>query len=129
MTTENIEQPKTDFILTEEQTMLRDTAKQFFSEQVPISNLRKLRDEDNADGIDRDVWKQAAELGLSRYSYSRSLWWNRLWHDWYGLVMEEAGRTLAATPLFSSSILSTLILLEAASEDQKQANPSSHCRW
>ena len=64
MTTENMEQPKTDFILSEEQTMLRDTAKQFFSEQVPISNLRKLRDEGSADGIDRDVWKQAAELGL-----------------------------------------------------------------
>ena len=45
MTTENTEQPKTDFILSEEQIMLRDTAKQFFSEQVPISNLRKLRDE------------------------------------------------------------------------------------
>ena len=62
MTTENTEQPKTDFILSEEQTMLRDTAKQFFSEQVPISNLRKLRDEESVDGIDREVWKQAAEF-------------------------------------------------------------------
>lgn len=121
MTTENIEQPKTDFILTEEQTMLRDTAKQFFSEQVPISNLRKLRDEDNADGIDRDVWKQAAELGLAGILIPEAYGGTDFGMTGMGLVMEEAGRTLAATPLFSSSILSTLILLEAASEDQKQA--------
>ena len=29
------------FVL-EEQTMLRDMAKQFFSEQVPVTNLRQL---------------------------------------------------------------------------------------
>ena len=121
MTTENTEQPKTDFILSEEQTMLRDTAKQFFSEQVPISNLRKLRDEDSEDGIDREVWKQAAELGLAGILIPEAYGGTDFGVTGMGLVMEEAGRTLAATPLFSSSILSTLILLEAASEDQRQA--------
>ena len=121
MTTENTEQPKTDFILSEEQTMLRDTAKQFFSEQVPISNLRKLRDEESVDGIDREVWKQAAELGLAGILIPEVYGGTDFGVTGMGLVMEEAGRTLAATPLFSSSILSTLILLEAASEGQKQA--------
>ena len=121
MTTENTEQPNTDFILSEEQTMLRDTAKQFFSEQVPISNLRKLRDEESEDGIDREVWKQAAELGLAGILIPEAYGGTDFGVTGMGLVMEEAGRTLAATPLFSSSILSTLILLEAASEDQKQA--------
>ena len=121
MTTANTEQPKTDFILSEEQTMLRDTAKQFFSEQVPISNLRKLRDEESEDGIDREVWKQAAELGLAGILIPEAYGGTDFGVTGMGLVMEEAGRTLAATPLFSSSILSTLILLEAASENQKQA--------
>ena len=121
MTTANTEQPKTDFILSEEQTMLRDTAKQFFSEQVPISNLRKLRDEESVDGIDREVWKQAAELGLAGILIPEAYGGTDFGVTGMGLVMEEAGRTLAATPLFSSSILSTLILLEAASENQKQA--------
>ena len=121
MTTANTEQPKTDFILSEEQTILRDTAKQFFSEQVPISNLRKLRDEESVDGIDREVWKQAAELGLAGILIPEAYGGTDFGVTGMGLVMEEAGRTLAATPLFSSSILSTLILLEAASENQKQA--------
>jgi len=121
MTTANTEQPKTDFILSEEQTMLRDTAKQFFSEQVPISDLRKLRDEESVDGIDREVWKQAAELGLAGILIPEAYGGTDFGVTGMGLVMEEAGRTLAATPLFSSSILSTLILLEAASENQKQA--------
>ena len=105
MTTENIEQPKTDFILSEEQMMLRDTAKQFFSEQVPISNLRKLRDEESADGIDREVWKQASELGLAGILIPEAYGGTDFGITGMGLVMEEAGRTLAATPLFSSSIL------------------------
>ena len=53
------------FVLTEEQTMLRDMAKDFFTEQVPVANLRKLRDEESADGYDKDVWKQIVELGFA----------------------------------------------------------------
>ncbi|GIR09757.1 MAG: hypothetical protein CM15mP21_0190 [Hyphomicrobiales bacterium] len=53
------------FVLSEEQTMLRDMAKQFFSEQVPVTNLRQLRDDSSEDGFDRDVWKQIVELGFA----------------------------------------------------------------
>lgn len=113
--------PKTDFILSEEHLMLRDTAKQFFSEQAPVGNLRRLRDEENADGIDREVWQQAAALGLAGILIPEAYGGTDFGITGMGLVMEEAGRTLAATPLFSSSILSALVLLEAASEAQKQA--------
>ena len=40
-------------VLTEEQTMLRDMAKDFFTEQVPVTNLRKLRDEEDDLGYDK----------------------------------------------------------------------------
>ena len=39
-------------VLTEEQQLLRDTATQFFQKNVPIANLRKLRDSKSADGYD-----------------------------------------------------------------------------
>ena len=32
-------------VLTEEQTLLKETASQFFQEKLPVANLRKLRDE------------------------------------------------------------------------------------
>ena len=53
------------FVLSEEQNMLRDMAKQFFSEQVPVKNLRQLRDDGSEIGFDRDVWKQIVELGFA----------------------------------------------------------------
>ncbi len=46
-------------ILNEEQTMLKDSAKDFCTNNTPIAQLRKLRDEANADGFDRDSWKSA----------------------------------------------------------------------
>ena len=52
-------------ILNEEQNMLKDTAKAFCGTNAPISQLRKLRDEDSADGFDRDTWAKMVELGWS----------------------------------------------------------------
>ena len=34
-------------VLTEEQTRLRDMAKDFCTEQVPVTNVRKLRDDED----------------------------------------------------------------------------------
>ena len=51
-------------VLTEEQTMLRDMAKDFFTEQVPVTNLRKLRDDEDELGYDKAVWTQIVELGF-----------------------------------------------------------------
>ncbi|MCH1542010.1 MAG: acyl-CoA dehydrogenase family protein, partial [Alphaproteobacteria bacterium] len=52
-------------VLTEEQTMLRDMAKDFFTEQVPVTNLRKLRDDEDELGYDKAVWAQIVELGFA----------------------------------------------------------------
>jgi hypothetical protein len=50
-------------ILNDEQNMLKDTAKEFCAKSAPIAQLRKLRDEDNADGFDRGTWAKMVELG------------------------------------------------------------------
>ena len=52
-------------VLSEEQTMLLDMAKDFFSEQVPVTNLRKLRDDEDENGYDKAVWQQIVELGFA----------------------------------------------------------------
>ena len=52
-------------VLTEEQTMLRDMAKDFFTEQVPVTNLRKLRDEEDDLGYDKEVWAKFVVLGFA----------------------------------------------------------------
>ena len=51
-------------ILTEEQTMLRDSARSFLAENAPVSQLRRLRDTNDPVGFSRELWKQMAELDL-----------------------------------------------------------------
>ncbi|CAI8375641.1 MAG TPA: acyl-CoA dehydrogenase [Rhodobiaceae bacterium] len=108
------------FVLSEEQTMLRDMAKQFFSEQVPVTNLRKLRDDESDDGFDRDVWKQIVELGFAGILIPEDLGGTGFGPMGIGIVMQEAGRTLAASPLYSTAILGAGMIMAAGSESQKK---------
>ena len=108
------------FVLSEEQTMLRDMAKQFFSEQVPVTNLRQLRDDVSEDGFDRDVWKQIVELGFAGILIPEEMGGTGFGPMGIGIVMQEAGRTLAASPLYSTAVLGAGMIMAAGSENQKK---------
>ena len=108
------------FVLSEEQTMLRDMAKQFFSEQVPVTNLRQLRDDGSEDGFDRDVWKQIVELGFAGILIPEEMGGTGFGPMGVGIVMQEAGRTLAASPLYSTAVLGAGMIMAAGSENQKK---------
>ena len=108
------------FVLSEEQTMLRDMAKQFFSEQVPVTNLRQLRDDGSEDGFDRDVWKQIVELGFAGILIPEEMGGTGFGPMGVGIVMQEAGRTLAASPLYSTAVLGAGMILATGSENQKK---------
>ncbi|HAT08535.1 MAG TPA: acyl-CoA dehydrogenase [Rhodobiaceae bacterium] len=106
-------------VLTEEQKMLRDMAKDFFTEQVPVSNLRKLRDGEDNLGYDKDVWTQIVELGFAGILIPEEQGGTGFGPMGLGIVMTEAGRTLAATPLYSTALLGAGLILAAGSETQK----------
>ena len=89
-------------ILNEEQNMLKDSAKDFCSNSAPIDQLRKLRDEDNADGFDRATWKSMVELGWAGIPWSEEHGGLAFGYKGLGVVTEETGRTLTASPLFST---------------------------
>ena len=50
-------------VLNEEQRLLKDTAKDFLSANMPVEALRKLRDSDDEMGYSREHWQQMCELG------------------------------------------------------------------
>ena len=50
-------------VLNEDQNMLKDSAKNFCSDNTPITQLRRLRDDKDESGFDRDTWRQMVELG------------------------------------------------------------------
>ena len=108
-------------ILNEEQTMLKDSAKDFCSNSAPIAQLRTLRDEENQDGFDRDTWGAMVELGWAAIPWAEEHGGLAFGYKGLGVVTEETGRTLAASPLFASVWVGGTIINLGGSDEQKGA--------
>ena len=109
-------------VLTEEQGMLRDSARAFLADNAPVSQLRQLRDTRDKDGFSRTLWKQFAEMGFTGVLIPESHGGLGLGLVEAGVVMEEIGRNLSATPFLASSVVAATALMLAGSDAQKQAH-------
>ena len=108
-------------ILSDEQTMLKDTAKEFCANNAPIDQLRKLRDSDSADGFDRDTWGKMAELGWAGIPFPEEHGGLAFGYKGLGVVTEETGRTLAASPLYATVWIGGTLVNLGGSSAQKNA--------
>ena len=100
-------------ILTEEQTMLRDSARSFLVENAPVSALRRLRDTNDATGYSRELWSRFAEMGYTGILVPEAQGGLGLGHVEAGVVMEEIGRHLSASPFFASSVVAATAIRHA----------------
>ena len=91
--------------LTDEQQMLRDTARDFVAEHAPVSHMRALRDANDATGFSRDLWKQFAELGLTGITIPESHGGIGMGATEAALVLEEIGRNLTPSPFLATAIV------------------------
>ena len=107
-------------VLNEEQRLLQDTAKDFLSKYAPVTSLRKLRDEHDPIGYAPDLWVQMTEMGWASVILPEAYGGLEFGFLGLGVVMEETGRTLAASPLFASAVVGASALLLGGSEEQKQ---------
>jgi alkylation response protein AidB-like acyl-CoA dehydrogenase len=106
-------------VLTEEQSMLRDSARGLISDKAPLSHLRQLRDSKDATGFSRDLWKAFAEMGLSGLLVPEAFGGSGLGCVEAGVVMEEIGRTLMPSPFLATAVLAASALTRGGSEAQK----------
>jgi acyl-CoA dehydrogenase len=81
-------------VLTEDQTMLRDSARGFIGDKSPIAQLRKLRDDRDPTGYSRELWRGFAEMGFAGVLIDEAHGGSGLGHVEAGVVMEEIGRHL-----------------------------------
>jgi len=107
-------------VFSEEQTMLRDAAKAWAQEKSPVTALRKLRDAGNPDGFDRAVWREMAEMGWAGILIPEEYGGTGLGHLTLGIVLEETGRTLTASPLLSTALIAAGALALGGSDAQKR---------
>jgi alkylation response protein AidB-like acyl-CoA dehydrogenase len=106
-------------ILNEEQSMLRDSARDFVRDQGQVTVLRKIRDEQDPSGFDTQLWKSMAELGWAGVTIPEEYGGADFGFQGLGVVMEETGRTLLASPLLSTIVLGSSAILSGGTDSQK----------
>jgi alkylation response protein AidB-like acyl-CoA dehydrogenase len=106
-------------VLSEEQSMLRDSARGLISDKAPVSHLRQLRDTKDGIGFSRDLWKTFAEMGFSGLLVPEEFGGGGLGCVEAGVVMEEIGRNLTPSPFLASSVLAASALSRGGSAAQK----------
>jgi len=108
------------FVLDQDQIMIRDTARAWLQEHAPVSAFRRMRDTGSPRGFDPGLWASQSALGwagmvVPEANEGLGLGWRTL-----GLVVEEMGRVLCASPLAGSAIASSALIL-AGTDAQKAA--------
>lgn len=106
------------FTLNDDARMLKDSARDFFREQAPVTRLRKQRDA-KQNGRDPELWAEIAALGFAGVIIPEEYGGSGLGYVALGAVLEEAGRTLVASPLHSSALAGASALLLAGTDAQK----------
>ena len=105
-------------VLTEEQTMLRDMAREWADNESPVTAFRRMRDAAPAALYDADAWRAQAEMGWAGILIPEAHGGVDLGFVSLGLVLEQLGRTLTATPLAATAAATSAILI-GGSEAQK----------
>ena len=87
-------------LLTEEDQLLRDSAKRFLAEYAPVAQMRQLRDDKDTRGYSEWVWSKMVEMGWSSVIIPEQ--YGGLDFGFKGLatLLEETGRCLTASPAF-----------------------------
>lgn len=106
------------FTLNEEQRLLKDAARDFCREQAPVTRFRKMRDE-KKNGRDPELWREMAQMGWAGIVVPEEHGGAGLGYVGLGLVLEETGRTLAASPLLSTAMIGASALVLGGSDKQK----------
>ena len=106
------------FTLNDDARMLKESAREFFREQAPVARLRKQRDA-KQNGRDPELWREIAGLGFAGVIVPEEYGGAGLGFMALGAALEEAGRTLVASPLHSSACAGASALLLAGTDAQK----------
>jgi alkylation response protein AidB-like acyl-CoA dehydrogenase len=107
-----------DFGFSEEQEMLRQSARALLEKECPSAVVRKLMDDER--GLDPALWKKMAELGWLGLVIPEKYGGGGLSYVDLVLVMEEMGRVVLPSP-FIWTVMFAEAIKRSASDNQKSA--------
>jgi alkylation response protein AidB-like acyl-CoA dehydrogenase len=107
-------------VLTEEQSLLRDSARTWTQEKSPVSAFRKVRDSGSPLGYEPAAFAEMAQMGWTGVVIPEEYGGSAFGYVGMGLILEETGRTLTASPLIASALAGASAIVLGGSEAQKQ---------
>jgi alkylation response protein AidB-like acyl-CoA dehydrogenase len=107
-----------DFGFSEEQEMLRQSARQFLETECAMTYVRKMMDDDT--GYSGEQWKKMADLGWTGLIFSEDQGGAGLNMVDLVVVLEEMGRVVMPGPFFATVILGGLAIELGGTAAQKQ---------
>jgi alkylation response protein AidB-like acyl-CoA dehydrogenase len=107
-----------NFAFSEEQEMLRDTARRFLEAKSPSEVVRRLMETE--EGFDAALWADIAGQGWQAMAIPEEYGGAGFTFMEQAILMEEMGRALFPSPFLSTVVLGADLILTAGTEDQKQ---------
>ena len=107
-------------ILTEEQEFLRDTAKNFAQERTPVAHFRALRDSNDQNLWDKDIWQEMVNLGWPGILIPEEFGGSYFGVAGISVILQECGKTLTPSPLFSTGVLGAYAISNFGTQEQKE---------
>jgi alkylation response protein AidB-like acyl-CoA dehydrogenase len=108
-----------NFGFSDEQELLRGTARKFLDNECPSAFVRQRMEEPA--GVTDAFWAKLAEQGWLGLVYPEADGGSGLGFVDLTVVMEEMGRVVMPGPYFSTVLLGGLTILESGSPEQKKA--------
>ena len=104
--------------LTEEQEMLRTSARDFLSKECTKTLVRKLEEDEK--GYSPELWRKMADLGWMGLVLPEK--YNGMGMGFMDLIilLQEMGRNIVPGPFFCTVVLGGLPILSAGTEEQKK---------
>ena len=109
--------------LNDEQVMLRDMAREWADNESPVSAFRKMRNAAPPEGYDVEAWKKQAEMGFAGIIVPEAHGGSDFGFLSLGLVLEQLGRNVAASPLAATAAATAAILLGGSDAQQGEWLP------
>ncbi|MBU2644754.1 acyl-CoA dehydrogenase family protein [bacterium] len=99
-----------ELVLTDEQKMLDQSARNFIKKASPVTRMRELRDNPESIGYDKAVFKQMAKLDWTAILFPEALGGMGMGMADMVVVMEAIGTGLAPEPLVPSVVMAGQLL-------------------
>ena len=104
--------------LTEEQEMLRKTARDFLTDKCSKKLVKQMEESDT--GYSGELWQDMAELGWIGLAFPGKYGGGDMSFLDLAVLLEEMGRACLPGPFFSTVVLGGMSILGIGSEEQKQ---------